>query len=301
LRNVILKHRHSVVAAHDGADRVSQSGGFLSPSRHSYSGEPGFLLMKRLMVLAMLTSASLEPIGTARADDNAVAKKAVEGSWQGQVIVTPQIALRITLDVATGKDGSLSGTWGSPDQGAKDLPVDSILYTEGILTFSAKTAGAMYIGKLSESGTEVVGEWAQGGKTFVLNFKRIDPSKVVMQIPKELLGIWEGKLQVNGGIDLRVVLKVEQGKDAALKATLASPDQGANDIPIGSIGLKGNMLTFESKIIEAKFTGKKNEQGTAFDGEFSQHGVTLPLSGEVREDRPGEARRGREGDSRRHV
>ena len=43
-----------------------------------------------------------------------------------------------------------------------------------------------------------------------------------------------------------------------MKATLASPDQGANNIPVSSIGLKDNVLTFESKIIGAKFTGKKN-------------------------------------------
>ena len=63
-----------------------------------------------------------------------------------------------------------------------------------------------------------------------------------------------------------------------MKATLASPDQGANNIPISSIGLKDDVLTFESKIIGAKFTGKKNEKGTAFEGEFNQAGVKLPLT-----------------------
>ena len=77
--------------------------------------------------------------------------------------VTPQIALRITLDVAKGKDGSLSGKWGSPDQGAKDLPLESIAYTDGVLTFSAKTAGATYKGKLQR-------KW-DGGR------RRMDPGR----------------------------------------------------------------------------------------------------------------------------
>ena len=81
-----------------------------------------------------------------------------------------------------------------------------------------------------------------------------------MAIPKELEGIWEGKLKVNAGIELRLALKVEKGKDGALKATLASPDQGANNIPISSIGLKDNVLTFESKIIGAKYH-RKEKQG----------------------------------------
>ncbi len=235
--------------------------------------------MKRLTALATLMTISLAATGTALADDKASAKKGVEGSWEGQVIVTPQISLRITLDVTKGKDGSLSGRWGSPDQGAKDLTLESLGYNDSELTFSAKTAGATYKGKLNEAATEVVGTWSQGGKEFVLNFKRIDPSKVVVvPIPKELAGIWEGKLTLNGGIELRLALKVEKEKDGALKAALASPDQGANNIPISSISLKDNVLTFESKVIGAKFTGKKNEKGTAFEGEFNQGGVKLPLT-----------------------
>jgi hypothetical protein len=202
--------------------------------------------MKWLMALATLMSISLMATGTARADDKAPAKKEVEGSWEGRVIVTPEISLRITLDVVKGKDGSLSGRWGSPDQGAKDLTLESLAFKDSTLSFSAKTAGAAYKGKMNDSGTEVAGEWTQGGKAMVLDFKRIDPSKVVvMAIPKELEGIWEGKLKLNAGIELRLALKVEKSKDGALKATLASPDQGANDIPISSIGLKDNVLTFE--------------------------------------------------------
>ena len=105
----------------------------------------------------------------------------------------------------------------------------------------------------------------------------IPPRSSPCRFPRSSTGIWEGKLKLNAGIELRLALKVEKGKDGALKATLASPDQGANNIPISSIGLKDNVLTFESKTIGAKFTGKKNEKGTAFEGEFNQSGVKLPL------------------------
>jgi uncharacterized protein len=235
--------------------------------------------MKCFNLLAALLAIGLAPALTTRADDKPSTDKGVEGSWEGELAVTPQIQLRITLDVTKGKDGSLSGKWASPDQGQKDLPLDSITLDDRVLEFSAKNAGATYKGKLNEKGTEVVGEWAQGGKTFPLALKRFDPSKVVvMAVPKELEGLWEGKLKVNAGIELRLVLKVEKGKDGAFKATLASPDQGANDIAISSIDLKDNELTFESKAIGAKFSGKKNEKGTAFEGEFNQGGVKLPLT-----------------------
>ena len=193
--------------------------------------------------------------------------------------MTPQISLRITLEVTKGTNGSLSGKWGSPDEAMSALPLESIVLTDGVLTFSAKPTGATFKGKLNESGTEVVGDWTQSGKSFAIAFKRFDPSKVVVAtIPQELEGIWEGKLKLNAGIELRLALKVEKGKDGALKATLASPDQGANNIPISSIGLKDDVLTFESKIIAAKFTGKKNKEKSAFEGEFNQGGGKLPLT-----------------------
>ena len=234
--------------------------------------------MKWLTVLAMLMTIDLAPAMTARGDDKAAADKGVDGSWEGELAVTPEIKLRLTLDVVKSKDGSLTGKWGSPDQGQKDLPLESMVLEDRVLSFSAKNAGASYKGKLNEKGTELVGEWAQGGRTFPLTLKRFDPSKVtVVAAPKEMEGIWEGKLAVNAGIELRLALKVEKQKDGTFKATLASPDQGANDIAISAITLKDDELTFESKAIGAKFSGKKNEKGTAFEGEFQQSGAKFPL------------------------
>ena len=228
-------------------------------------------------VLATLMAISFATTVTARVDEKAP-PKGVEGSWEGQLNVTPQIALRITLDVAKGKDGSLSGRWGSPDQGVKDLPLDSIAFRMARSHFPPRTRGDLQ-GKTERKWNGVAGEWTQGGKSFPLTFKRFDPSKVVaVPIPKELEGIWEGKLKVTRASSFGCALQVAKGKDGNLKATLASPDQGANNIPISSVSFKDNVLTFESKIIGAKFTGKKNEKGTAFEGEFNQSGAKLPLT-----------------------
>jgi uncharacterized protein len=234
--------------------------------------------MKRLAGLLTLLMMSFAPAVTVAADDKPATTKGVEGSWAGPLKATPQIELRITLTVTKGKDGSLTGTWGSPDEGLTDLPLSSITFQKGVLTFTTKH-GVTYKGKLNATGTEVVGEWTQRGRSYPITFRQFDPSKVVaMAVPKELEGFWEGKLKVNGGIEIRLALKVEKGKDGALKAVLASPDQGANNIPISGIGLKDNVLTFESKIIGAKFTGKRNKGGTAFEGQFEQSGVKLPLT-----------------------
>jgi uncharacterized protein len=235
--------------------------------------------MKWLKVVATLMAVSFAVLGSSSGAVTALANEGVEGNWQGQLVVTPQISLRITLEISKGQNGTLSGKWGSPDEALSELPLESIALADDVLTFKAKPTGATFKGKLNESGTEVVGDWTQNGKSFAIAFKRFDPSKVVVAtIPRELEGIWEGKLKINAGIELRLALKVEKSKDGVLKAILASPDQGANDIPISSIGLKDDVLTFESKIIGAKFTGKKNKEQTAIDGEFSQAGAKFPLT-----------------------
>jgi uncharacterized protein len=234
--------------------------------------------MKQVTLLAALLVWNLAPGWAVGDDAGKAATPGMAGDWEGTLKVTPQISLRITLKVAEGKDGTLSGTWGSPDEGLEGLPLASIGLRDGVLTFATKH-GVTYKGKRNAEGTEVVGEWTQRGKGYPLNLKRFDASRAVAAapIPKELEGNWEGKIKVNGAIELRLVLQVQKGKDGTLKATLASPDQGANSIPISAIDLKGDALTFESKVIGAKYTGKKTKEGTGFDGQFNQGGMKFPL------------------------
>lgn len=234
--------------------------------------------MKRLSVFAVCGWICLASASWAGDEAGKTANKGIAGDWEGTLTVTPQVKLRITLKVAEAKDGTLSGTWGSPDEGLEGLPLGSVALDGDAVTFTTKH-GVTYKGKRNTDGTEVAGNWTQRGRDFPLTFKRYDPSKVVAAppIPKELEGLWEGKLKVTAGMELRLVLKVEKDKGGKLKAALASPDQGANNIPISAIGLKDDTLTFESKLIGAKYTGKKAKDGTAFDGTFTQSGLKIPL------------------------
>ncbi len=234
--------------------------------------------MKRFTTWLTLVWVGFAPAWAVAQGTKAATSEGVAGNWQGVLKATPQIELRITLEIAKEKDGSLSGTWGSPDEAITKQSLASIALKDGFLTFTTKH-GVTYKGKRNPTGSEVVGEWTQRGKSYPITFQRFDPSKVVVvPIPKELEGIWEGKIKVAGGIELRLALKVEKGKDGALKAVLASPDQGVNNIPISAIGLKDGSLSFSSKIIGANFAGKRNKDGAAFEGQFEQGGLRLPLT-----------------------
>lgn len=234
--------------------------------------------MNRLMAMAVVGVSMVVPAWSSGQDAAKGPAAGVAGDWEGTLAVTPRLQLRITLRVVSGKDGMLSGTWGSPDEGLEGLPLGSIALKGDELTFATKH-GATYTGTRKAGSDAIVGRWTQRGRDFPVTFRRFDPAKLAAAppIPKELEGLWEGKLKVSAGMELRLVLRVEKGKDGKLKAVLASPDQGANNIPISAIGLKDGDLSFESKLIGAKFSGKQAKDGKSFDGSFTQGGMKMPL------------------------
>lgn len=93
-----------------------------------------------------------------------------------------------------------------------------------------------------------------------------------------LSGVWAGALKVAPQLELRIVLKVEKGPDGKPKATMTSPDQSPEAIPVDAIELKGDTLTFSVKKIGGAYTGKRSKDGKQFVGEWSQGGGKLPLT-----------------------
>jgi pimeloyl-ACP methyl ester carboxylesterase len=95
----------------------------------------------------------------------------VIGTWKGTLDVGAA-KLRLVLHIDAAKEGALVGRLDSPDQGASDLPIDSLSVTGNTLKFEMKSLGATYEGKLEGEATQIVGEFKQGGQAFPLTFKR---------------------------------------------------------------------------------------------------------------------------------
>jgi uncharacterized Ntn-hydrolase superfamily protein len=89
-------------------------------------------------------------------------------------------------------------------------------------------------------------------------------------------GDWQGTLKA-GPAELRLVLHVSKDDKGNLKATLDSPDQGANGIPVTKITLAESMLSFEVQRIGGSFEGKVNAGATGISGTWRQLGSSLPL------------------------
>lgn len=99
-----------------------------------------------------------------------VPSKNVEGNWLGTLEIG-ETKLRLVLKIEKSANGH-SAKLDSVDQGASDLPMDSIVLDGDKLSFSAATYGLSYEGTLKDTGDEISGTFKQGPNELPLVFKR---------------------------------------------------------------------------------------------------------------------------------
>jgi len=97
----------------------------------------------------------------------------IVGSWLGTLTV-PGAELRIVFHITEGEDGTLSATMDSPDQGAKGIPVSEVVFAAGHLKLVSAAVNGEFEGDLAEDGSQIVGEWSQGGVVLPLTVSRTE-------------------------------------------------------------------------------------------------------------------------------
>lgn len=112
-------------------------------------------------------------------------KSNLEGNWLGAIEVSG-VKLRIVLKITKNGD-AYTAKLDSPDQGAKDLPTDSIVQKDKAVNFSAAKFGMIYEGTLNEKGDEISGTLKGAAGNLPLNFKRTagELSKKRLQDPNK--------------------------------------------------------------------------------------------------------------------
>lgn len=90
--------------------------------------------------------------------------------------------------------------------------------------------------------------------------------------------IWEGKLKLQSGLSLKIILKIVKNKDGSFSGFLDSPDQGAKDIPASSVVMTEDSLMFESKMIGASYAAKIMKDSMVTVGKFKQGMSDLDLN-----------------------
>ncbi|MCL6642117.1 MAG: alpha/beta hydrolase [Candidatus Bipolaricaulota bacterium] len=112
-----------------------------------------------------------------------VSRQTPQEIWQGALEVGG-IKLRLVLKITKNPDGTLRATLDSVDQGAMNLPVDSIVIEGKTMRFIMKSIGGSYEGTLNEDKTEVSGTWTQSGQSLPLAFKRVTEQAQVPQLQR---------------------------------------------------------------------------------------------------------------------
>lgn len=97
----------------------------------------------------------------------------ITGSWKGALEVQG-VKLNLIFHI-TEKDGLLSATMDSPDQGATGIPLDKVEFKSGQLSLGLSQAGISYIG--NQNGNKISGTFYQGGMEFPLALEKTEITK----------------------------------------------------------------------------------------------------------------------------
>lgn len=199
----------------------------------------------------------------------------VAGDWEG-VLDTGVSQLHLVLHLTAGTDGTLKATLDSVDQGAKGIPVSSIMLKNGKLNMTVDAVQGTYEGTVNTDANGIDGTWSQGAP-MTLNFKRaVAKAEAKPASPSEIDGTWTGVLDT-GAAKLHVVVKIASTSEG-LTAQLQSPDQGQNWIPASAVGKKDNALNLTFVGLGAEFAGKITADLQTIDGTFTQMGNAMPLT-----------------------
>lgn len=87
---------------------------------------------------------------------------------------TINIKLRIIFNISKKPDGSLAATLDSPDQGAKNVLVETVTLEDNFLRLEVKSVQGVFEGTIKEGGTEIEGKWKQRGFSLPLVLRRIE-------------------------------------------------------------------------------------------------------------------------------
>ena len=179
------------------------------------------------------------------------------------------------------KDGSLTATLDSVDQGTYAIPVSAISFNGTSLNMTVDAVHGSYTGTLNKDASEIDGTWSQG-TPLTLNFRRATAAEAAPPPapkpapPTDIDGTWTGVLDA-GTVKLRIIFKIVNTQDG-LTAKMQSPDQSPIWVPATSVKRSGASLTIEIKSIGVLYDGKIADGLATIDGKFTQMGNTFSLS-----------------------
>lgn len=198
----------------------------------------------------------------------------VSGSWVGSIKPMPNAEMELTVVLEFNEDepGVYSASLSSPDQGASDIPADSFSVEGNELTLEINRMRLEVVTEIA--GDQMTGFFTQAGQNIPITLNKGEYESAGLNIAgltySRLQGPWHGQVQ---GINVQI--RVEQQGDSYF-AFMDSPDQGASDIPISTLELAEDRLTFTVTAANLTFTGELGDDQIV--GTWNQMGTDTPVT-----------------------
>lgn len=216
----------------------------------------------------------------------AQSQSSASGHWEGAIDVHGN-TIEIIVDLTRDDKGLWKGAIAIPSQSLKDFPLSNLKVDGANVSFEMASAPGLptFKGKLSADGKAIVGELTQSEQSFPFRLDRKGEAKMsaaeaqatTIAVSADVEGSWQGTLEA-GGATYRLILKISKKADGTFTASLDSPDQSSNNMPINALKATNDSLTFEMKYIGASYDGKFNKERTEVAGNWNQGGATFPLT-----------------------
>jgi RNA polymerase sigma factor (sigma-70 family) len=210
---------------------------------------------------------------------------AMQGSWEGPLVID-KAQLRLVLKIFN-TNGAYHATFDSIDQGAKDIPVASLMAGSKTLTAKMPALDADFQGTLNADSTELSGTWKQLNRSLPLKLTRTaNPDQSVQAMAadeyarrpdSDLQGAWQGSLKV-GNAELRLNLRIAEPTAGTFHAQMDSVDQAANNMPVTTMSYDKPAVHFEMTSIKAVYDGTVNGRDDQITGTWVQAGKKFPLA-----------------------
>ncbi len=95
---------------------------------------------------------------------SATAQSDFLGTWKGKIVA---FNLSVVINISE-KDGKLSASMDSPDQGSKNIPCDQVVVNGNNIFISVSVVGANFNGNISADKQKIEGKFNQGGGSYDL-------------------------------------------------------------------------------------------------------------------------------------
>ena len=129
---------------------------------------------------------------TTQSDGVDAGARSIQGNWQGALNARFG-KFRLVVKVSKAADGKFKATLDSPDQGAADLPVDTISFQDSCVRFELKEIQASFDGGLSRDGSEIAGAFRQG----LMSPLVLRRESVSSAIPLPAAGLTRGRIKLD--------------------------------------------------------------------------------------------------------